>query len=73
MVMILTSKTNRFKIKTFFDESMQERSIRVLDRQLGKTFIYYEDEVDIINNRHLLPLKHYLKKRMHFIRSGAYD
>ncbi|MFD2655003.1 hypothetical protein [Gracilibacillus thailandensis] len=71
--MIMTKKKERYKIETFFEEGMQQRSIRVLDRLIGKTFVYYQDEVELINNEALIPLKHHLEKRMHFICSGAFD
>jgi hypothetical protein len=44
--MIMTKKKERYKIETFFEEGMQQRSIRVLDRLIGKTFVYYQDEVE---------------------------
>ncbi|SFM29471.1 hypothetical protein SAMN04487943_11276 [Gracilibacillus orientalis] len=52
---------------------MQQSSIHILDRDNGQTFIYYEDAVENLTNRDLHPMKHYLRKRMHLIRHGAYD
>ncbi|UOQ48362.1 hypothetical protein MUN88_20375 [Gracilibacillus caseinilyticus] len=64
---------DRFKIQTFFEEGMQLRLIHVFDRLLGKSFVFHMDEVELINNSKLHPLKKHLQKRMHFIRAGAYD
>ena len=67
----MTEKKERFKIQTFFKE--QQRSIYIIDRYTGKEFIYHVDEIELINNKQLQSLKKHLQKRMHFIRSGAYD
>lgn len=64
---------DRFKVQTFFDEDLQQRLIRVLDRFMGKTFLFHVDEIELINNKELYTMKKHLQKRMHLIKSGAYD
>ncbi|SFL67234.1 hypothetical protein SAMN04487943_10334 [Gracilibacillus orientalis] len=71
--MMFKKTKDQYKIQTFFEEGMQQRFIRVLDRLACKTFVYHQDEVELITNKKQKDLKNHLEKRMHLIRSGAYD
>ncbi|GIO18177.1 hypothetical protein J18TS1_12770 [Oceanobacillus oncorhynchi subsp. incaldanensis] len=64
----------KFKITIpFIDREDGGRFIDALDLQTGITYGYYESEVRSLHKIGLGELENYLMRRMHLIRSGAYD
>ncbi|GAA0341214.1 hypothetical protein GCM10008931_35910 [Oceanobacillus oncorhynchi subsp. oncorhynchi] len=64
----------KFKITIpFIDWEDGGRFIDALDLQTGITYSYYEEEFEDMHLPENQDVKNYVLKRMHLIRSGAYD
>ncbi|GEN89784.1 hypothetical protein [Oceanobacillus sojae] len=64
---------NQYKMRVLFVDEEGERFIEVFDILTGITYSYYEQEYNSLGAADNSQVKHYVLKRMHLIRAGAYD